>query len=233
MGLFGKKPEVVYAPYVAPPQRASAGPSMDTAIHNATVRNDNLDARIARIDADIANHKREMQRCRPGTATYNMHKRRALQAMKQKKGLEGRAANASNVAFNLEQVRDASQMQRDNAAMAESLRTANAELRAAHHQIDIDEIEDLQDDMADALQEVNEVQESLGRSYGVEDVDEADLEAELDELEQDAQNYHVGTNLDTPSYLQPSTIPSNPTPTAMPNYAPPTNAPNAPYPNRY
>ena len=39
--------------------------------------------------------------------------------------------------------------------------------------MDIDEIEDLQDDMADIMDQANEVQESLGRSYGVgQDIDE-------------------------------------------------------------
>ena len=40
--------------------------------------------------------------------------------------------------------------------------------------------QDIQDDMADMLDIANEVQETLGRSYGMpEDIDEADLEAGL------------------------------------------------------
>ena len=40
----------------------------------------------------------------------------------------------------------------------------------------------LQDDLADMLEEANDVQEALGRSYGMPDVDEDELEAELDAL---------------------------------------------------
>lgn len=41
-------------------------------------------------------------------------------------------------------------------------------------------LKDLQDDMADMLEIANEVQDTLGRSYGMpEDIDEADLEAGL------------------------------------------------------
>ncbi len=40
----------------------------------------------------------------------------------------------------------------------------------------------LQDDLADMLEDANEVQEALGRSYGMPDVDEDELEAELDAL---------------------------------------------------
>jgi charged multivesicular body protein 5 len=40
----------------------------------------------------------------------------------------------------------------------------------------------MQDDLADMLEDANEVQEALGRSYGMPDVDEDELEAELDAL---------------------------------------------------
>jgi hypothetical protein len=40
----------------------------------------------------------------------------------------------------------------------------------------------LQDDLSDMLEDANEVQEALGRSYGMPDVDEDELEAELDAL---------------------------------------------------
>ena len=40
--------------------------------------------------------------------------------------------------------------------------------------------QDLQDDMADMLDIANEIQDSLGRTYGMpDDIDEADLDAGL------------------------------------------------------
>jgi len=49
--------------------------------------------------------------------------------------------------------------------------------------IDIDKIENIHYDMEDLLEQANEIQETLGRSYAVPDeIDEADLEAELDAL---------------------------------------------------
>jgi hypothetical protein len=57
--------------------------------------------------------------------------------------------------------------------------------------------------MEDLIEQANEIQESLGRSYYVADeVDEADLQAELDALGLDDEL--VGEN-ETPSYLQDST----------------------------
>lgn len=226
MGLFGKKPQLVDTPYVQPPPSRPQGPSMDQAIHNSEMRTGSIQARLQAIETDILNFKREMQRSRPGTATYNMYKRRALQAMKQKKSLESRASMNSNATFNLEQVRDVKYMQQDNIAMVDNLKAANQELRAAQQNIDLDEVEDLQDDMQDALVDANEVQDILGRSYDVDNVDEAELEAELDELEADSINYATGENLSTPSYLQPTAI-ANPSAQQVvhPNYSAPEGMP--------
>lgn len=228
MGLFGKKPQLVNTPYVAPPSSRSApGPSLDETIHSSTMREGNINARIQSLESDIMNYKREMQRARPGTATHNMYKRRALQAMKQKKQLENRAAMSSNATFNLEQVRDTKYMVQDNIAMVDNLRVANQELRAAQQHIDIDQVEDLQDDMQDALADASEVQDVLGRSYDVDHVDETELMAELDELEEDSVNYAQGDSLQTPSYLQPSAIDSAPQQAQLPrpNYAQPESMP--------
>jgi hypothetical protein len=42
--------------------------------------------------------------------------------------------------------------------------------------------QDLQDDLADMLEEANEVQDVLGRSYGMPEIDEDELEEQLDAL---------------------------------------------------
>lgn len=42
--------------------------------------------------------------------------------------------------------------------------------------------QDIHDDMADMLEQADEVQEVLGRTYGMPEVDDDDLQAELDAL---------------------------------------------------
>lgn len=39
------------------------------------------------------------------------------------------------------------------------------------------EIQDLQDQLEDMMEDANEIQEAMGRSYGTPDIDEDDLEA--------------------------------------------------------
>lgn len=203
--MFRKTPQYVSNQYVAPPprQEPSSDASLNASIHNADVRTGNLDARIQQLEQQIVNFRQEMRRNRPGTSGHNAAKRRALQAMRQKKALESRVEAASNAAFNLEQIRDAKGMQQDNVDYVQGLRVANKELRVAQHSVDLDEVEDLRDDMQEALEDVSEVSNVLGRSYEVDNVDNAELEAELDEFEQDAIDYAGASHVETPSYLRP------------------------------
>ncbi|CAG8758388.1 2316_t:CDS:2, partial [Cetraspora pellucida] len=57
----------------------------------------------------------------------------------------------------------------------------------------------VQDDMEDLMEQANEIQETLGRTYGLpEDIDEEELEAELEALD-DELNFEEE---EEPSYLQ-------------------------------
>lgn len=63
--------------------------------------------------------------------------------------------------------------------------------------------QDLQDELEDMLEQANDVQEALGRSYGCPDVDESELEAELealgDEFAADTDTTYLDDALTAPS----------------------------------
>lgn len=72
---------------------------------------------------------------------------------------------------------------RNTMATVDAMQTANKEMKKTYGKIDLDKIDRVQDEMEDLIESANEIQESLGRSYGVPDeVDEEDLMAELDAL---------------------------------------------------
>ena len=74
--------------------------------------------------------------------------------------------------------------------------------------IDIDQIERMQDEMADLMDIGNEIQESISRAYDVpEDVDEAELDAELEALGEESMfETSVGEDA-VPSFLQDEVAP--------------------------
>ena len=85
--------------------------------------------------------------------------------------------------------------------------------------VNIDDVEDLADDMAEMMDDFNEINEALGRNFATpDDIDEADLDAELEMLEDEMFDEEEALGEDaTPSYLQAtSEMPELPT-TAFPN----------------
>ena len=226
MGLFGgKKPQYVPAKYIPPPSRqANAAPSSDDVIHSTEMRAGNLQARVAKLEQEILNHKREMSRHRKGTASYNMAYQRAMQAMKQKKRLEGRLQNTMAMQFNMEHIRDAKVEMRDQAAMVSGLRQEVQQMERMKNEIDVDDVEDIHDQMQEVMEDANEISQVLGRNYDVGVVDDYELEAELNALE---DNVSLGDATNVPSYLQPAPlntdvqVPQNAQPQAtVPSYLP-------------
>merc|ERR550514_2409017 len=90
-----------------------------------------------------------------------------------------------NQQFNMEQIMFAQDGLKETADTVSAMKDANKALKKQFKQINISQVDDLQDDMADLLEQAEEVQEALGRSYNTDDVDEADLEAELAAMEDD------------------------------------------------
>lgn len=80
--------------------------------------------------------------------------------------------------FNMEQASMTTENLKNTVVTVEAMKDANKALKQQYKKINIDKIENLQDDMEDMLEQANEIQEALGRTYGVpEDIDEDELEA--------------------------------------------------------
>ena len=78
------------------------------------------------------------------------------------------------------------------------MKQTSSELKTHMKNVDVDDIYDMQDEIQFALEDANEIQEALSRTYETPDgLDDEDLEAELDELGED-----MGEEDEIPSYLQ-------------------------------
>merc|ERR1719159_1124494 len=90
-----------------------------------------------------------------------------------------------NQQFNMEQIMFAQDGLKDTIDTVAAMKDANKSLTKQFKQVNISQVEDLQDDMSDLLEQAEEIQDALGRSYNTDDIDEADLEAELAAMEDD------------------------------------------------
>lgn len=115
--------------------------------------------------------------------------------LQQKKLYEGQLTQLQQQTFNMESAALTTDNLRNTMATVDAMKLANKELRKQYGKIDIDKIEvclvfsctingsmnfsqNMHYDMEELIEQANEIQESLGRSYAVPDeIDEADLEA--------------------------------------------------------
>merc|ERR1712183_542897 len=84
-----------------------------------------------------------------------------------------------------EQTNMAAQTLKDTKTTMDAMKVGVKEMKKEFKNVNIEKIEDMQDELADMLEDANEVQEVMGRAYGMPEIDEDDLEAELDALGDD------------------------------------------------
>lgn len=157
------------------------GPSISDCIANVDGRAGAIEEKVNKLDAELRKYKEQMAKMREGPAK-NAVKQRAMRVLKQKKQYESQVEGLRNQSFNMEQANYAAQSLKDTQSTINAMRDGVGQIKKEFKKVNIEEIEDIQDDMADMLEQSDEVQDVLGRTYGVPDMDEDELAAELDAL---------------------------------------------------
>ncbi|KAI0346822.1 hypothetical protein BDW22DRAFT_1351103 [Trametopsis cervina] len=169
-------------------------PTLQDAISSTDTRIASIEVKIKKLDGELARYKEQMSKLRNGPGK-NAIQERALRTLKQKRMYESQLAQLAQQTFNMESASLATENLRNTMATVDAMTVANKELKKQYGKIDIDKIESIHYEMEDLLEQANEIQDSLARSYAVPDeIDEADLEAELDALQFEEEE-------EGPSYL--------------------------------
>jgi charged multivesicular body protein 5 len=169
------------------------------------------EAKIDSLDNELKVYKDKIKKAKSPAAKKSLQKR-ALEVLKRKRMYETQRDQVAGQQFNIDQNAFALESAKASISTVAAMKAANNELkRTLKHDLKIDDVEDLADDMAEMMEDFNEVNEALGRNFATpDDLDEADLDAELelleDELEEEADELQA-----TPSYLQPNRLPAHPT----------------------
>jgi charged multivesicular body protein 5 len=161
-------------------------------------------------DKDLAGLRNRMAKMRDGPGK-NALKQKALKILQHRKQLEAQRDTLQTQSYNMEQALMTTDNLRNVMGTVDAMKQANKEMRRQYGKINIDKIDRLQDEMADLIEQSNDLSEIMGRSYNVpEDVDEAELEAELealgDEFEMEESLAKEGEG-GIPSYLEDVTAP--------------------------
>merc|ERR1712070_1313008 len=176
---------------------------VSTALLQMDTHSGRLDERIVKLDTELQRYTEQMKRMKPGPAK-NAVKQRALRVLKQRKMYEEQKDRTAQQQFNVEQIMFTQETMQDTAKTVTAMKVANKELKKQFKTMKIDDIEDLQDDMADLMEQSQDIQDALARTYCTDEIDEAELEDELQALEEDPSLFmsvaeHTETS--TPDYL--------------------------------
>ncbi|KAI0602394.1 charged multivesicular body protein [Biscogniauxia sp. FL1348] len=157
-------------------------PTLNSAISSIDGRIASVDVKIASLNAELSTYQGKMSKMREGPGKSAL-KAKALKVLQRRKQYEAQRDQLQSQVWNMEQA----QTMQDNLAgvmtTVDAMKTTQKELRRQYGKVDLDRIERMQDEMADLLDVGNEIQETLSRGYEVpDDVDEAELDAELEML---------------------------------------------------
>lgn len=197
--VFGKK------------KKAAPAPSLDEASSGLGGRVEEMDKKIAGLELELKAYKDKIKKAKSPAAKKTLQKR-AMEVLKRKRMYEQQRDMVAGQQFNIDQASFGIESAKANVQTVAAMKSATTQLKATlKNDLDIDAVEDLADDMAEMMEDFNEINEALGRNFATpDDLSETDLEAELemleDELEEDALEEDA-----TPVYLQASQMPATPT----------------------
>ncbi|KAF2276786.1 charged multivesicular body protein-like protein 5 [Westerdykella ornata] len=175
--------------------------TLNSAISNVDTRIESIDVKLAKLNGELTVYQTRLAKMRDGPGKTAI-KQKALKVLQQRKMYEAQRDQLQQQSWNMEQ---ASMMQdnlKNTMVTVDAMKTTTKELRKQYGKIDIDKIEKLQDEMADLMDMGNDIQESISRSYDVpEEVDEAELDAELEALGEEVDLEGVGETSGVPAFL--------------------------------
>jgi len=199
--IFGKNKAKVTVPV----------PTLDDASAGIGGRVDKMDEKILSLDNELKRYKDKLKTTKSAAAKKNIQKR-AMEVLKRKRMYEQQRDNMAGQQFNIDQAAFGIESAKSTVETVAAMKIANTELKkTVKNDLNLDDIDDLADDMADMMEDMNEINEGLARNFSTpEDIDEADLEAELDMLEDEIDEEDIVGD-EAPSYLLDANLPSQPT----------------------
>ncbi|OQE23012.1 hypothetical protein PENSTE_c009G02556 [Penicillium steckii] len=182
-------------------------PTLDGAIGKVDDRVASIDVKLSALNSELSTYQAKLSKMRDGPGK-NALRQKALKVLQRRKQYEAQRDQLSQQSWNMEQAGMMQDNLKNVMTTVDAMKTTTKELKKQYGKVDIDKIEQMQDEMADLMEVGNEIQESISRAYDLpEEVDEADLDAELEALGEESM-FESGVGEDAvPSFLQDEVAP--------------------------
>ena len=113
------------------------------------------------------------------------NKRLALQALKRRKRLEKQLNQIDRTLSTIEFQREALESSGTNTEILKNMSYAAKALKSVHEQLDVDDVQDIMDDIHEQTEISKEISEAICGVGSNQDLDEDELNAELEAIEQE------------------------------------------------
>jgi charged multivesicular body protein 5 len=141
--VFGKK------------KATGPAPSLDEASAGLGTRIGSMDQKIADLEAELKIYKDKIKKA-PSVAAKKQLQKRALDVLKRKRMYENQRDTVASQQFNIDQTNFGLESAKASISTVAAMKAANQELkRTLRKDLDIDDIDDLADDMAELMDDFN------------------------------------------------------------------------------
>lgn len=166
-----------------------------------------IDIKLAALTSELTTYQSKISKMRDGPGKTAL-KQKALKVLQRRKQYEAQRDQLSQQSWNMEQAGMMQDNLKNTMTTVDAMKTTTKALKKQYGKIDVDQIERVQDEMADLMDVGNEIQESISRAYDVpEDVDEAELDAELEALGEESMFESSMGESAVPSFMQDEVSP--------------------------
>ncbi|KAL4990571.1 Snf7 family [Aspergillus falconensis] len=188
-------------------KNAAPKPTLEGAISNVDSRIASIDVKLAALNSELSSYQSKLSKMRDGPGK-NAIKQKALKVLQRRKQYEAQREQLSQQSWNMEQAGMMQDNLKNVMTTVDAMKTTTKTLKKQYGNIDIDKIERMQDEMADLMEIGNEINESISRAYDIpEDVDEAELDAELEALGEESLFEDSMGESAVPSFMQDEVAP--------------------------
>ncbi|KAK4881006.1 hypothetical protein RN001_004325 [Aquatica leii] len=122
-----------------------------------------------------------MSKMREGS-DKNAVKAKVIRVLKQKKIYEQQLDNLRAQSFNMNQCIFAKDIMKDNSVTIQAMKDAARQLKKEYKNVNVADIENVQEDLAEMMVETDDIQGALGQCLYIVDIDEDEINTELDAL---------------------------------------------------
>ncbi|ODN05505.1 Charged multivesicular body protein 5 [Orchesella cincta] len=162
-----------------------------------------LDRKIEQCDAELRKINNQMKNGIPGISKRSLQEK-ARGVLVRKKRFEQQVEQLRDKSFNLDSLAMNITAAEDTTTIATVMQNGTKQLKKQLRKIDLDEIEQTQDDLADLMEMTDDIQAAVSKNYDVpQDIDDDELNSQLELLGDEI----VADN--DPSYIDAVLEPSN------------------------